>query len=454
MSLPVDFTARMEQMLGDEYGEFLATYKQDRAYGLRYNPLKIDRDKFENIVNEQIVDNSLKPVPWAAEGYYYHKDTQPGRAALHEAGAYYIQEPSAMSAAELLEVEPGDIVCDLCAAPGGKSTQIAGKLQGQGLLVSNEFYGSRAKILSQNIERMGVRNAVVLNESTDRMAEVFPEFFHKVMVDAPCSGEGMFRKDEAARDEWSLEQVQVCADRQAIILDNAAKTVKPGGVMVYSTCTFAVEENEETVAAFLERNPDFYIDKPANHDKLLEAGFQACGDCDGMYRLWPHKLQGEGHFAVRLAKKGDIEAEDEYRRKYIAGTKKKEELKYYEEFLKDTLDTKLDGEIVLFGDSLYLVPDTMLELKGLKVERAGLKLGYNKKNRFEPDHALALALRPEEAKQCVELVKADKYIRGETVECEYDKGWTLVMVNGVSIGWGKAQNGVLKNHYPKGLRKG
>ncbi len=454
MSLPVDFTARMEQMLGDEYGEFLATYEQDRAYGLRYNPLKIDRDKFENIVNEGIVNNSLKPVPWAAEGYYYNKDTQPGRAALHEAGAYYIQEPSAMSAAELLEVEPGDIVCDLCAAPGGKSTQIAGKLQGQGLLVSNELYGSRAKILSQNIERMGVRNAVVLNESTDHMAEVFPEFFHKVMVDAPCSGEGMFRKDEAARDEWSLEQVQVCADRQAMILDNAARMVKPGGVMVYSTCTFAVEENEETVASFLERNPDFYIDKPANHDKLLAAGFAVCDNCDGMYRLWPHKLQGEGHFAVRLAKKGDIEAEDEYRRKYIAGTKKKEELKYYEEFVKDTLDTKLDGEIVLFGDSLYLVPDTMLELKGLKVERAGLKLGYNKKNRFEPDHALALALRPEQVKQCVELVEADKYIRGETVECEYDKGWTLVTVNGVSIGWGKAQNGVLKNHYPKGLRKG
>lgn len=446
MSLPVDFTARMEQMLGDEYREFIATYDEDRAYGMRYNPLKIDRESFKNIVEE-----AKEPVPWASEGYYYDKDAQPGKSPLHEAGAYYIQEPSAMSAAELLEIEPGDIVCDLCAAPGGKSTQIAGKLQGEGLLVSNEFYGSRAKILSQNIERMGVRNAIVLNESTDRMAEIFPEFFHKIMVDAPCSGEGMFRKDEAARSEWNLEQVEICAERQAMILDNAARMIKPGGVIVYSTCTFAVEENEDTVQAFLERNPEFYIDKPSMHNKLLEIGFT---EKDGMYRLWPHKLQGEGHFAVRLAKKGDILAEDEYKRKYITGSKKKDELKYYEEFAKEVLKVELDGEIVSFGDCLYLVPANMLDLKGLKVERAGLKLGCNKKNRFEPDHALAMALRPSEVKQCVDTADSVKYMRGETIDCDYDKGWTLVTVNGISLGWGKAQNGILKNHYPKGLRKG
>ena len=451
MSLPVDFTARMEQMLGDEYGEFIATYDADRAFGMRFNPLKIDRQKFETIIDESVKNILLKQVPWANEGYYYNKDTQPGKSPLHEAGAYYIQEPSAMSAAELLDIEPGDVVCDLCAAPGGKSTQIAGKLQGEGLLVSNEFYASRAKILSQNIERMGVRNAVVVNESTDRMAEVFPEFFHKIMVDAPCSGEGMFRKDEAAQSEWSLEQVKVCADRQADILDNAARMLKPGGVLVYSTCTFAVEENEDTVKAFLDRNPEFYIDKPSKHERLVEVGFT---EKEGMYRLWPHKLQGEGHFAVRLKRYGDINEEDGYRRKYIVGTKKKDELKYFEEFAKECLNTKLEGTMVMFGDSIYLVPDMMLDIKGLKVERAGLKLGCNKKNRFEPDHALALALRPEEVKQCVKLIEPEKYIRGETVDCDYDKGWALLTVKGVSIGWGKAQNGVLKNHYPKGLRKG
>lgn len=451
MSLPVDFTARMEQMLGEEYEKFIATYDEDRAYGLRFNPLKIDREKFEMMLHESVVNISLEPVPWTTEGYFYDKDAQPGKSALHEAGAYYIQEPSAMSAAELLEVEPGDIVCDLCAAPGGKSTQIAGKLQGQGLLVSNEFYGSRAKILSQNIERMGVRNAVVLNESTDHMAQVFPEYFHKIMVDAPCSGEGMFRKDEAARDQWSLGQVKVCADRQAEILDNAARMLKPGGVLVYSTCTFAVEENEDTVKSFIERNPEFYIDKPSKHNELIEAGFV---EKDGMYRLWPHKLVGEGHFAVRLAKKGDISSEDDYRRKYIAGTKKKDELKYYEEFVSASLNVKLQGEMIFFGDSLYVVPSEMIDLKGLRVERAGLKLGCNKKNRFEPDHALALALRPDEVKQRVDTSESDKYLRGETIECDYDKGWTLVTVNGISLGWGKAGNGVLKNHYPKGLRRG
>lgn len=447
MQLPVDFEKRMRDMLGNEYDSFIATYNEDRAYGIRYNPLKITREAFE-----EIVAAATERVPWAEEGYYYNPDMQPGKSVLHEAGAYYIQEPSAMSAAELLDVEEGDRVCDLCAAPGGKSTQIAGKLNGTGMLVSNEFYGSRAKILSQNIERMGVRNAVVLNESTEHMAELFPEFFDKVMVDAPCSGEGMFRKDEEARGEWSAEQVKVCAERQAYILDDAANMVKEGGVLVYSTCTFSREENEETVKAFLERNPEFYIDKPSAHNRLVEAGIV---EMDGMYRLWPHKLKGEGHFAVRFAKRvNNDEDKKEYRRKYITGTKKKEELKYYMEFAETALRAEFSGEYVMFGDNLYLVPQMMIDLKGIKVERAGLKLGCNKKNRFEPDHALALSLKPEEVKQVTELKEPEKYLRGETVECEYDKGWTLVTVNNIPLGWGKAQNGTLKNHYPKGLRKG
>ncbi|MBQ2744269.1 MAG: RsmF rRNA methyltransferase first C-terminal domain-containing protein [Lachnospiraceae bacterium] len=444
MQLPVDFEKRMKDMLGDEYHRFMDTYNEERAYGIRFNPLKISREDFEKKVHA-----TTERVPWAEEGYYYNPEMQPGKAPLHEAGAYYIQEPSAMSAAELLDVEKGDIVCDLCAAPGGKSTQIAGKLDGTGMLVSNEFYGSRAKILSQNIERMGIRNAVVLNESTEHMAELFPDFFDKIMVDAPCSGEGMFRKDEAACGEWSIENVDNCAKRQAKILDDAAMMVKPGGVMVYSTCTFSREENEYTVRAFLDSHPQFYIDRPSNHDKLVVAGVV---ENDGMYRLWPHKLRGEGHFAVRFAKRQEAE-EREYKRKYVTGTKKKEDLKYFKEFADSTLNVKLNGEYVLFGDSLYIVPENMIDLKGIKVERAGLKLGCNKKNRFEPDHALALSLKPTEVKQVTELNEPEKYLRGETVECEYDKGWTLATINNIPIGWGKAQNGVLKNHYPKGLRK-
>lgn len=451
MQLPIEFENRMKEMLAEEYEAFIKSYEEDRAYGLRYNPLKINMKDFE-----ENVPSILDKVKWASEGYYYDATMQPGKAALHEAGAYYIQEPSAMSAAELLEVVPGEVVCDLCAAPGGKSTQIAGKLMGAGLLVTNEFYGSRAKILSQNIERMGVRNAVVLNEGTDVIADRFPEFFDKVMVDAPCSGEGMFRKDEVAINEWSLEQVMVCADRQAMILDNAAKILKPGGALVYSTCTFSIEENENTVKEFLDRNKDFRIEMPSIHSKLIEAGFV---EKDGMYRLWPHKLKGEGHFAVRFVKDSyDGEDEVTYKRKPLENLAKKADLKYFEEFALATLNIKIEGQFIMFGDSIYLVPEGMISMKGLKVERAGLKLGTNKKNRFEPDHAFALALKPEEVKQVVstsskDSTDIDKYIRGEVIDCAYDNGWTLVTVDGVSIGWGKASNGSLKNHYPKGLRR-
>lgn len=446
MNLPSDFMERMKNMLGEEFDDFISTYDEERAYGLRYNPLKIQREDFENIV-----DVIEERVPWAEEGYYYNPEKQPGKSPLHEAGAYYIQEPSAMSAAELLTVEPGEIVCDLCAAPGGKSTQIAGKMMGRGLLVTNEYYSSRAKILSQNIERMGVRNAVVLNESTEHMADIFGNFFDKVLVDAPCSGEGMFRKEEIARTEWSLENVENCTKRQAEILDNAAVMVKPGGVLVYSTCTFSKEENEDTVKSFLKRHPDYYIDRPEHFDRLIEVGFE---EYNGMYRLWPHKLHGEGHFAVRFKKSTD-EQEDglQKKRKYVKSTAKKQDLMYFEEFAGKYLNVELKGEYVMFGDNIYLVPKYMVELKGLKVERAGLKLGCNKKNRFEPDHALALALNPLDVKQVTDLSEPEKYLRGETVECQYDSGWTLVTVNNVSIGWGKAQNGVLKNHYPKGLRR-
>ena len=225
--------------------------------------------------------------------------------------------------------------------------------------------------------------------------------------------------------------------------------------MVYSTCTFSVEENEDTVKAFLERNKDFVIEKTSIHEKLIEAGFV---ENEGMYRLWPHKLQGEGHFAVRFVKRSLVEDEASYKRKPVENLAKKADLKYFEEFAAATLNIKLEGQFIMFGDSIYLLPEGMISLKGLKVERAGLKLGVNKKNRFEPDHALALALKPEDVKQVVETGgeennQIDKYIRGEVIDCSYDNGWTLVTVDNVSIGWGKASNGSLKNHYPKGLRR-
>ena len=246
MTLPGVFAERMQRLLGGEYEAFEESYGQARQYGLRCNLLKGTEEKFVGVM-----PFPLEKISWAREGFYYDAAAQPGRHVLHEAGAYYSQEPSAMAAVEVLAPEPGERILDLCAAPGGKSTQIAGRMQGQGLLVSNEIIGERARILSQNVERMGVAGCVVCSEKPERMAALFPSFFDRVLVDAPCSGEGMFRKEEEAREEWSLENVQMCAERQALILEEAAKMVKPGGVLVYSTCTFSPEENEGTISAFL-----------------------------------------------------------------------------------------------------------------------------------------------------------------------------------------------------------
>lgn len=461
VELPEDFKERMKRQLGNAYGDFLASYENERTYGLRYNPLKIEKDRLAGLLAQQ---TALEPVEWAKEGFYYPADTQPGRLPLHEAGAYYIQEPSAMSVVELLELKPGDTVLDLCAAPGGKSTQAAGRLRGEGILLSNEIIASRAKILSRNIERMGVVNAVVLNETPQHLAERFPVFFDKILVDAPCSGEGMFRKDENARGEWSLAQVEACAERQRGILAYAAEMLKPGGILAYSTCTFAPQENEETAEWFVQEYPQFTLEQSV--------------------RILPHLQRGEGHYAAKFRKAGTLVKEKSIEnlggrkadgsgafagRKNAHKRKKEREsggmqeaAALLQEFLQQTLTERtLDwfqqciarGQLALFGDYLYLVPYGIGSLDGLKVERAGLQLGICRKNRFEPSHALAMALCPNQVKQVLELEEPERYLRGEAVSCGGQKGWTLAAVCGCSIGWGKAAQGVLKNHYPKGLRR-
>ena len=252
--LPQLFLDRMKQMLEEEYPAFLNSYEDARYQALRINPSKTDRNRFAEETSFH-----LQPVPWEANGFYYEKEDQPGKHPYHEAGVYYIQEPSAMAPAAYLDAQPGEKVLDLCAAPGGKSTQIAAAMQGKGLLVSNEIHPARAKILSENMERMGVKNVMVTNESPQTLAGMFTEYFDRIMVDAPCSGEGMFRKNEQACEEWSPENVQVCAARQQEILACAASMLRPGGRMVYSTCTFAPEENEGTISRFLEQHPQFHI---------------------------------------------------------------------------------------------------------------------------------------------------------------------------------------------------
>ena len=429
--LPEAFLERMKTQLGEEYPAFLASLERPRAVALRFNPLKGEPPELDFV---------RKGVPWEPRGYYYDPDARPGLHPFHEAGVYYLQEASAMAPVALLDPQPGERVCDLCAAPGGKSTQIAGRMLGEGFLLCNEINPKRAKILSRNVGRLGIANALVANEHPDRLAEKFPGFFHRVLIDAPCSGEGMFRKEEAAVTDWSVETVQMCANRQREILRSGAALVRPGGRLVYSTCTFAPEENEETVAAFLAEHPDFYPEP-------LDVPWFVRGE-NSSVRLWPHKLLGEGHFAAVLRRKGEPDEEE-------GGYMQKQKLpKLWEEFARELGICLPEGKPVTFGQSLYWAPKQMPELHGIRALRPGLELGELKKDRFQPAHALALWLR--DAKKVHSYPAGSRemaaYLHGETVASPV-KGWCLVQTEGYSIGWGKGDGKLLKNHYPKGLRR-
>ena len=428
--LPIEFLNRMEKQLGSEYPAFLASLERPRAVALRFNPIKGGKPALPFV---------QAPVPWEENGYYYDPEARPGLHPYHEAGVYYLQEASAMSAVALLDPRPGEKICDLCAAPGGKTTQIAGRMSGEGFLLCNEWSPKRAKILSRNIERMGVWNSLVTNETTEKLARYLPEYFDRVLIDAPCSGEGMFRKEEAAVTDWSQDTVEMCARRQAEILHNGAELLRPGGRLVYSTCTFSPEENEETIASFLQSHPEFT-------PEIVEAPWFSPGP-NGSFRIWPHKVLGEGHFVAVFRKTGEAD-EPEF-------SKTGEKLpKEWSEFAQKLNITLPDGKAIRFGQSLYWAPLETPDLKGLKVLRPGLELGELKKGRFEPAHALALWLRKA---ACVHNMAADSaetkaYMHGETIPATCS-GWCLVTVDGFSIGWGKGDGKILKNHYPKGLRR-
>lgn len=404
----------MKEMLGEGYAAFYASYDLPKYQALRINPLKTERDTFL-----QQAPFSLNRVPWTTNGYYYSGNDQPGRHPYHEAGVYYIQEPSAMAPAEYLMAEPGERILDLCAAPGGKSTQIACSMQGEGLIVCNEIHPARAKILSENIERMGVCNALVTNETPQKLSDNFREYFDRILVDAPCSGEGMFRKNEDACDEWSPENVENCAARQAEILDCAAEMLKPG------------------VQAWTEHPAD---------------------GLEHTIRLWPHHLKGEGHYLAVLQKAGVLSKTCQgYCRNGVEKGINEKECREFFAFAEENLVKNITGNFLKFGDQLYRMPEGMPSIRNLKVLRPGLHLGTLKKNRFEPSHALALALRPDQVKHVCNLESDDPqvkaYLNGQTLNMDGEKGWYLVTVDGYSIGWGKLAGGILKNHYPKGLRK-
>lgn len=459
MNLPIEFEKKMKAFLGNEWDDFLYNYDNNRFQALRFNTLKVQSPEERMRILKTLKISSDKKVSWANEAYYFDENVRPGKHPYHEMGLYYIQEPSAMSAAALLAPKPGMRVLDLCAAPGGKSTQLATYLGDSGLLVSNEINTQRSRILSQNIERMGIKNAIVTNEDSFVLASHFPGFFNAIQVDAPCSGEGMFRKLPEAIEQWSMENVAICAARQKEILDNAAVMLKPGGTIVYSTCTFSKEENEDVIEYFLEKHPDFTLEE--------------------MERFWPHKVDGEGHFVAKLVRRGSVDTgfKSDRQTKKIKNNKNrknetksaltKENMKLLSEFLDETISDDMaalikNSRLVMFGEQLYRLPDMEVDIKGLKVQRAGLHIGEFKKQRFEPSHSLALALKLSEAKNVVKLTcdnpQTIGFFNGQSVmlsdeqAAECKKGWALVCVDGYPAGWGKVNGTQVKNHYPKGLR--
>lgn len=440
-TLPNDFVEQMKKIKDLDLDAFLLSFQEKEVHSLRFNPLKMKEIRKE--LKEKLP--KLEPVEWEPWGYYYEEteDYRPGKSPFHEAGAYYIQEASAMISAALLKPVPGEKILDLCAAPGGKSTQISAYLQNEGLLVSNEIIGKRADILSENVERFGIRNALVTNHDSKTLTDTFPLFFDGIMVDAPCSGEGMFRKNKEAVSEWSPENVENCMERQREILTNAYQMLRSGGRMVYSTCTFEKGEDEDMISWFIQEFPDM---------KLLH-----------MKRIWPHLDRGEGHFAALLSK-GECSpsqnTSDKANRSGKQSPKLAEACRLWQEFAKEELSDEFTKVLstrkeILFGEQLYLLPPGISSVSGLKVKRPGLHVGTVKNGRFEPAHALALTLSKEDAKKFVDLSYEDaiKYIEGYGFPCEKEKGWILVTVSGISLGWGKAAGGMVKNHYPKGLRK-
>ena len=438
---PEAFLAAMQTRLGAEFPAFLAAMRAGGAESraLRVNPLRAG-------TLEAAAPYLESPVPWAAHGYYYRPETRPGASLAHFAGAFYLQEASAMSAAAVLDAQPGERVLDLCAAPGGKSTQIASALGGRGLLVSNEPEPSRAKILAGSLERFGVVNAVVTNAYPDRLSPQLAEYFDAILVDAPCSGEGMFARSEAARAEWTPASPEGCARRQAEILDEAAKMLRPGGRLVYSTCTFNDLENEGSVRGFLARHPDY---TPEDF-RLPDIGASEAG----MLRVYPHRVRGDGHFVAKLRRLGEGRPTPA-----PVFRNRREDQALVRQLCAEAVLSLPEGvaeaRLLLQGDRLWALPAEAPDLRGVKVVQPGLCLLRTGRSHIEPEHALAMALPVAGACRVAALdaAQARDWCEGQALVLDAAKGWTLVTHEGQPLGWGKVSDGQLKNHLPKGLRR-
>ena len=440
MELPKAFENAMKSLFGEEYEEFLKSYEVPARRGLRRNPLKCSEEQLL-----QSLPFSLEPTPFSPLSFYFESgEEKMGYLPAHHAGLFYIQEPSACSAVTALDPQLGETVLDLCAAPGGKSTQIAGLLQGQGFLWSNEIVKNRAQVLLSNTERLGVRNGVVSSCHPQRLCEALQGFFDRVLVDAPCSGEGMFRRDPEAVAQWSPESVPACAQRQRAILDSAALAVKEGGVLVYSTCTFSKEENEDNVEWFLGAHPEFEmvpLDLPFGRPGIHGLPVRRIYPMDG----------GEGHFVAKFRRVGENSCRAGAFGQFLSGKEEEEARNLFQELFS----CEFPGNAARFGERLYLLPNGLPELDRLGVLRAGVELAQRKGRRWEPSHGVFQSARKEECRQVLDLPwdapELSAFLRGEEIDCD-GKGYTALCAGGVPTGFGKASGGRLKNHYPKGLR--
>lgn len=450
MSLPEEFKNRMKIILKEKYPLFLNEFENEAYKALRVNTLKCNNAILKDIF-------SLNDPTEFCKNSYYLTDSivKLGNHPLHHAGAFYIQEPSASSVVEAVGIKEGDFVLDLCASPGGKSTQAAAKLNGRGLLISNEFVQSRVSALVSNIERMGIVNAIVTSARPDLLCPQLPEVFDKVIVDAPCSGEGMFRKQSSALWNWNVQNVLSCSERQKKILQSASECVKPGGKLVYSTCTYAFEENEGVIADFLKNNSDFHLVKSQidfGEDALKEFA-PNIENIEFARRIFNFN-GGEGHFVAVMQRDG--ESQPSVTEFIVKHDKKQTEiLKKFAEFFEENFVGNVPENIKIIGDKVYIVPHE-LNLSGIQIARSGVFAGTLRNKRFQPEHALFnnCAYNP---KNVIDLDLNDEmvknFLHGEEIPCDTSlKGYTGVKICGIPLGFGKASNGILKNHYPKGLR--
>lgn len=455
MNLPESYLNAMKDMLKDDYEAYLQSFNDKRLYGLRVNNLKISTEDFL-----KISPFKLKPIPWIKNGFYYEEEDKPAKHPYYYAGLYYIQEPSAMTPANVLPVNPGDIVFDMCAAPGGKSTELAARLAGEGLLITNDISNSRTKALLKNVEVSGVANLCVLNEDPARISDKFHEFFDKVLIDAPCSGEGMFRKDNKLIRAWEQSGPEVYAAIQRSIILHGADMLRPGGMMLYSTCTFSKTEDEDSIRHLLKNRPDMKLVDIVPYEGFSK-GFVADeedikNNMDKCVRIFPHKMQGEGHFVALLKKDNP---DNIMPARYIHSPLKQKLPEELTEFLTH-ISMDVDKAYINIRDSrVYYVSKYMMEEKGLRIIRNGLLLGELKKNRFEPSQALAMALKQKQYDNCINLSVNDerviRYLKGETIDIEDypdSKGWALLCVDGYPLGWGKSNGSQLKNKYLAGWR--